>query len=70
MMTSYRIGEKIKAARIKKGLTQKELGILCGYDKNADTNVRKWELNMTSVPVDRLRRLAAALDLPLDDLIP
>ena len=69
-MMSLRIGETIKAARIKKGLTQKELGIACGLEKNIDDTVRKWEADKKPVPIDRLRRLASALDLPLDDLIP
>ena len=70
MMTSYRIGEKIKVARIKKGLTQKELGKLVGYEENGDVYVRQWELDKRPVPIDRMRRLAAALDLPLESLIP
>lgn len=70
MMTSYRIGETIKEARIKKGLTQKQLGELCGYEKAADCMIRDWERDKRPVPIDKLRRLAAALDLPLESLIP
>ena len=69
-MMSIRIGEIIKEARIKKGLTQDELGTICGFEKNPGLNIRHWESDRNPVPVDRLRRLAAALDLPLDDLIP
>lgn len=66
-----RFGEIIRTARQAKGLTQKQLGMLCGYgDNTAEVCVRKWELNTKPVPIDRLRRLCAALDLPLDALIP
>ena len=66
-----RFGETIRNARQAKGLTQKQLGELCGYTGNvAEVTARRWELNSAPVPIDRLRRLCAALDLPLDALIP
>lgn len=67
-----RFGETIRNARQAKGLTQKQLGMLCGYEipKTAETTVQYWERNVNPVPIDRLRRLCAALDLPLDALIP
>ena len=65
-------GEIIRYARQAKGLTQKQLGALCGYDnpKVAECTVQAWEYNSKPIPIDRLRRLCAALDLPLDALIP
>lgn len=67
-----RFGETIRNARKAKGLSQKQLGLLCGYEnpKTAETSVQYWEYNQSPVPIDRLRRLCAALDLPLDALIP
>lgn len=67
-----RFGETIRNARQAKGLTQKQLGMLCGYEipKTAERTVQFWEHNQSPVPIDRLRRLCAALDLPLDALIP
>lgn len=66
-----RFGETIRNARQAKGLTQKQLGMLCGYTgATAESAARRWELNIKPVPIDRLRRLCAALDLPLDALIP
>lgn len=64
-------GEIIRNARQAKGLTQKQLGELCGYEgATGEAHVRRWELEVRPVPIDRLRRLCAALDLPLDALIP
>ena len=67
-----RFGETIRAARQSKGLSQAQLGMLCGYEnrKTAENTVQFWEYGTKPVPIDRLRRLCAALDLPLDALIP
>ena len=62
----------IKAARIKCGYTQKELALKCGYteDNDCGTLIRRWENGTRPVPIDKIRPLAAALNLTLDDLIP
>ena len=61
----------IKAARIKCGYTQQELGEKLGYEGNtANSAVRRWESGLRPVPVDKIRPLGAALNLTLDDLIP
>lgn len=62
----------IKAARIRCGYTQKELGEKCGYTEQNDIGrlVRQWESGQRPVPLDKIRPLAAALNLTLDDLIP
>lgn len=66
-----RFGETIRNARQAKGLTQKQLAELCGYvGSNGEAFVSKWELGKSPVPITCLRRLCAALDLPLDALIP
>ena len=67
-----RFGEVIRTARQAKGLSQAQLGVLCGYEgrKAAENMVQRWEYGTKPVPIDRLRRLCAALDLPLDALIP
>lgn len=67
-----RFGEVIRTARQAKGLSQAKLGMLCGYEnrKTAENAVQFWEYGTKPVPIDRLRRLCAALDLPLDALIP
>ena len=61
----------IKAARIRCGYTQQELGEKLGYSGDgAQVTVRRWESSTRPVPLDKIRPLAAALNLTLDDLIP
>ena len=61
----------IKAARIKCGYTQQQLGEMLGYTgEYAQVSVRRWETGKTPVPLIKIRPLAAALNLTLDDLIP
>ena len=68
-MTEY--GEMIRMYRTQAGLTQKKLGMLCGYDEStADSMVRGWEAGKSLPPLRVLRRLATALNVPLDTLIP
>lgn len=65
------IGETIKAARVKKRLTQQKLGELLGYTgRNAELMVQHWEHGRAAIPVDKIRPLSKALDIPLEDLIP
>lgn len=62
------IGEMIAGIRKYKGMTQKELGELCGMN---EANVRKYELNLAVPKLDTLNRIAGALGVPyyfiLDD---
>lgn len=61
----------IKAARMQLGYTQQELGEKLGYEgATANSTVRRWESGLRPVPLDKIRPLAAALNLTLDDLIP
>ena len=61
----------IKAARIRCGYTQQELGEKLGYSESTSSAiVRRWENGTRPVPIDKIRPLAAALNLTLDDLIP
>jgi transcriptional regulator with XRE-family HTH domain len=61
----------IKAARLKCGYTQKELGEKMGYEgRSAEVSVQRWENNRAPIPLEKIRPLAAALNLTLDDLIP
>lgn len=61
----------IKAARIRCGYTQQELGEKLGYSGDtAGVTVRKWENGKAPIPIVKIRPLAAALNLTLDDLIP
>lgn len=51
-------GELIRAARIKRGLTQKQLGDLCGM---ADSAIRRYESGRGNPTQRTIQRLAAAL---------
>ena len=65
------IPEKIKQARKEAGLTQKQVGLACGYEESvADWYVRRWELGSRRIPPDKLRTLSQVLNIPLDQLIP
>lgn len=65
------IPEKIKQARKEAGLTQKQVGLACGYDeKSAESFARQWERGTRPVPIDKLRALSQVLNIPLDQLIP
>ena len=64
-------GEKIKALRKQAGLTQQQLGELCGYEgRSAEATVQHWEHNRQMPPIDKLRALAQALQVALDAIIP
>lgn len=65
------IPDTIRAARMNAGMTQQELGEKMGYaGDSAQVTVRRWEAGSRPVPLDKIRPLAAALNLTLDDLIP
>ena len=61
------IGQKIKQARITKGLTQEELGNLVGLQKSA---IAKYENGrVVNIKRSTLQKLASALGLRGSDLI-
>ena len=65
------IGERIMAARKARGLTQQQLGELCGYKGHiAAVSVQNWEHNRSLVPIERIRTVSKVLGLTLDRLIP
>ncbi len=68
---SNRFGDLIRTRRLDMPYTQRQLGELCGYEgRTAERMVQQWEQGSRPVPADRLRRLAKALELPLEELIP
>ena len=60
----------IKAARLRCGYTQKELGEKMGYEGRTEVAVQQWESGRRPVPLEKIRPLAAALNLTVDDLVP
>ena len=69
LMTEY--GEMIRSFRQAAGLTQKDLGLAMGYNEStADVSIRHIESGRNYPPIDRLRKMSAALGVPLENLIP
>lgn len=57
-------GERIKRIRMFRKITQKELGIGCGYPENsADVRIRQYESNLNTPRKDTLLILAKALSV-------
>ena len=54
------IGDRIKEARIKKGLTQEELGDIIGVTKSAVTNYEKHSRGLTSTMIIKLSKVLDA----------
>lgn len=58
-------GAKLKEVRIRKGLTQKQLGDLCGI---ADSNIRKYENNKQNPKIETVKKIASALGVGVEVL--
>lgn len=70
-MPDNALADLIRTRRIALGISQKKLGLMCGYnDVSAQRTVQRWEYGEGEPSVYVLRKLAAALQLPLEDLIP
>ena len=57
------VGENIRRIRKEKGLTQKQLGELCGMN---EANVRKYELGKANPKIETVNKIASALGEPLN----
>lgn len=60
------IGKNLKRIRTEKGLTQKELGELCGW---ADSVIRKYENGYTNPKFEAVIKIANALNVKIGDLV-
>lgn len=56
------IGENIRAIRKEKGLTQKELGRLCGI---AEITIRQYESEKYQPKIETIEKIAKALEVPI-----
>lgn len=56
------VGQNIRAIRKERGLTQKQLGDLCGIQ---EANIRKYELDKANPKIETIERIARALDVPI-----
>ena len=54
------IGENIRKIRLKKQLTQRQLGDLCGM---ADSAIRRYESDKATPKLETLRKIAKALEV-------
>ena len=61
-----KIGDKIKTARKKAGLTQKALGERC---QMPDSQIRQYELGMVTPKIEQIQRIATALKCDITDLL-
>ena len=57
-------GSKIKEIRIKKGLTQKQLGEKCGM---YESQIRKYENGNANPKIETLQKIADALETPITE---
>lgn len=60
------IGENIKKIRLQKGLTQKQLGELCGM---ADSAIRRYENGRANPKIETRQKIATALGVSLAELL-
>lgn len=61
------IGEKIRALRIERGMSQNDLAHACGYTSRASIN--KIELGKVDLPQSKIKAIANALDVSPASLI-
>ena len=66
MPTDERIGDKIKAIRIAKGLDQKQLADMVGISKSS---ISEWENCKRAPRMGTLRKIAAALGVDVWEII-
>ena len=59
-------GTRIKELRKQKGLTQKQLGELCGM---YESQIRKYENGNANPKIETLQKIAFALGVPITELI-
>ena len=60
------VAERLRAARIQKGISQKQLGILAGMDKfSASPRINQYERNKHVPDFRTAQRLAETLDIPV-----
>lgn len=62
------VGEKIRAARKAKKLTQKQLGELC-EPPIAEPTIRRYELGKLNPKFETINKIAKALEISVTDLV-
>ena len=63
------VGSNIRHIRELRGLTQKELGMKCGFSANtADVRIRQYEADKMVPKLDKLEEIASALEVDISSL--
>ena len=62
---SLNIGDKIKSLRKEKGLSQEDLAKKCGLNRNS---IYKYEKNETTPKLNQIKKIAAALNVEVNEL--
>jgi transcriptional regulator with XRE-family HTH domain len=60
-----KLGERIKAIRLKKNLTQNQLAIECNFEKASMSRIESGQSNPT---IRTLYKICAALDIHINEL--
>lgn len=60
-------GDVIKKRRLEKGISQKELAERLGLSPQ---NIAQWETGKRNPKIQTLEKIAAALEIPITDLLP
>ena len=63
----YKLGDKIKKLRLKKGITQEELAKILGYSSRSAIN--KIESNINMISYDKLLKLSKLFNLDINELV-
>lgn len=64
------LGMNIKRLREERGLSQEELANMCGYsESNARSSMSKMEKGVNDIPASKLKKIAAALNVPVTELM-
>ena len=67
---SHTVGGKIQEARVLKNLTQKELGLKCGFrETTAVSRISQYETNQKTPRDEQLKDICSALDIDEDAII-
>lgn len=60
------VGENIKRFRKKQGLTQKQLGELCGMN---ESQLRRYEIGKANPKIETIQKIAEAMSVPINHLL-
>ena len=64
------IGEKIKEYRERRGYSREELGRLCGFGRNSEDVIARFERDEGFPDLEKLKKIAEVLYVPLEVLCP